>query len=84
MNPKKELLWGLWLGLGLSDLGSVGFAEPGLIVWRSRRSAYFTYRPQSGSFWGFTFRILSGNPKKELLWGLWVEFYGQSIRHEAV
>ena len=30
-------------------------------------------RPQSSSFWGFIFRILYGNPKKELLWGLWVK-----------
>ena len=26
----------------------------------------------SSSFWGFRFRILYGNPKKELPWGLWV------------
>ena len=28
--------------------------------------------PKVVPFWGFIFRILSGNPKKELLWGLWV------------
>ena len=31
-----------------------------------------THRPQCSSFLGFIFRILSGNPKQELLWGLWV------------
>ena len=30
-----------------------------------------THRPLSSSFLGFIFRILSGNPKKELLRGLW-------------
>ena len=30
-----------------------------------------THRPQSSSFLGLVFRILYGNPKKELLWGLW-------------
>ena len=28
--------------------------------------------PHSSSFLGLIFRILYGNPKKELLWGLWV------------
>ena len=31
-----------------------------------------THRPQSSSFLGFPYRILYMNPKKELLWGLWV------------
>ena len=31
-----------------------------------------THRPQSSSFWGLPYRILNMNPKKELLWGLWV------------
>ena len=31
-----------------------------------------TLLPQSSSFLGFIFRILEGNPKNELLWGLWV------------
>ena len=31
-----------------------------------------TQRPQSSSFGVFIFRIPKGNPKKELLWGLWV------------
>ena len=31
-----------------------------------------THRPLSSSFLWFIFRILSGNPKKELLRGLWV------------
>ena len=34
----------------------------------------FTHRPLSSSFLWFMFRILEGNPKKELLRGLWVEF----------
>ena len=33
----------------------------------------FNHRPQSNSFWGFPYRILNMNPKKKLLWGLWVE-----------
>ena len=32
----------------------------------------FTCRPLSSSFLWFIFRILEGNPKKELLRGLWV------------
>ena len=31
-----------------------------------------THRPQSCSFLGLPYRILNMNPKKELLWGLWV------------
>ena len=31
-----------------------------------------SHRPQSSSFLGFPYRILNMNPKKELLWGLWV------------
>ena len=31
-----------------------------------------TQRPQSSSFLGLPYRILYMNPKKELLWGLWV------------
>ena len=41
----------------------------------------FTHRPQSSSFSGFIFRVLDGNPKKELLWGLWVEFRVQGAAH---
>ena len=33
-----------------------------------------THRPQSSSFLGFIYRILYGNPQKELLWGLWVVY----------
>ena len=35
---------------------------------------YPTQRPQSSSFLGlpYSYRILNMNPKKELLWGLWV------------
>ena len=31
-----------------------------------------TNRPQSSSLLGVPYRILNMNPKKELLWGLWV------------
>ena len=31
-----------------------------------------THRPQSSSFLGLPYRNLNMNPKKELLWGLWV------------
>ena len=31
-----------------------------------------THRPQSSPFWGFPYRILNMNTKKELRWGLWV------------
>ena len=50
---------------------------------------YFTHRPQSSSFWGFIFRILQGNPKKELLWGVWASASSvspgsiASLRHEG-
>ena len=33
-----------------------------------------THRPQSSSFLGLPYRILNMNPKKELLWSLWVVF----------
>ena len=42
----------------------------------------FTHRPQSSSSLGFIFRILQGNPKKELLWGLWVEYTMQAKKVE--
>ena len=42
-------------------LGAVGILE--LVL---------TLRLHSSSFLGFIFRILQGNPKKELLWTLWV------------
>ena len=32
-----------------------------------------THRPQSSSFLGLPYRILNMNPKRELLWGLWLE-----------
>ena len=32
-----------------------------------------THRPHSSSFWGLAYRTLNMNPKKELLWGLWVK-----------
>ena len=34
---------------------------------------HLTHRPQSSSFLGLPYRILNMNPKKELLWGLWVK-----------
>ena len=34
-----------------------------------------THRPQSSSFVGLPYRILNMNPKKELLWGLWVDMF---------
>ena len=37
----------------------------------------FTHRPLSSSFLWFIFRILQGNPKKELLRGLWVGLTGR-------
>ena len=39
---------------------------------KSRRSVPTTHTPQSSSFLGLPYRILNMNPKKELLWGLWV------------
>ena len=33
---------------------------------------FITHRPQSSSFLGLPYRTLNMNPKKELLWGLWV------------
>ena len=34
-----------------------------------------THRPQSSSFLGLPYRILNMNPKKEVLWGLWVNIF---------
>ena len=34
------------------------------------------YSPHSSSFVGLPYRILNMNPKKELLWGLWVSPFG--------
>ena len=49
-------------------------AQPGR---GGRREAFktiriHTHRPHSSSFLGLPYRILDVNPKKELLWGLWV------------
>ena len=50
------------LGLGLSSV----VASVAVLV------AKVTHRPHGSSFLGFPYRILYMNPKKELLWGLWV------------
>ena len=39
-----------------------------------------THRPHSSSFLVFRCRILKGSPKKELLWGLWVDTVGFGFR----
>ena len=45
----------------------------------------FTRRHQGSSFLGFIFRTLKGNPKKELLWGLWVVLVGtQSLLYPLI
>ena len=40
--------------------------------YHSALTDHYTHRPHRSSFLGFIFRILSGNPKKQLLCGLWV------------
>ena len=47
---------------------------------RGRSWKLFTHRPQSSSFLGFPYRILNMNPKKELLWGLWVDLRASGHR----
>ena len=37
--------------------------------WVSVSNVWFTHRPHSSSFWGLPSRLLSRNPRKELLWG---------------
>ena len=56
------------LGLGLR----ISVLE--LVVWDTVCCfrVQVTHRPQSSSFLGLPYRILNMNPKKELLWGLWV------------
>ena len=44
-----------------------------------------THRPHSSSFLGLPYRILHMNPKKELLWGLWVmQDFHQPKQSESV
>ena len=38
------------------------------------------HRPQSSSFLGLPYSIRNMNPKKELLWGLWVGLRDQAYR----
>ena len=52
----------------LAQFLSVGFES------RSFGLDYITHRPRSSSFF-LPYRILHMNPKKELLWGLWVGIY---------
>ena len=63
-------------GLGVQGLGFRRF-RTGVRALRVAgggvsRVCGFTQRPQSSSFLGLPYRILYMNPKKELLWGLWV------------
>ena len=39
-----------------------------------RPQYHTTQRPQSSFFLGLPYRILNMNTKKELLWGVWVEY----------
>ena len=60
------------MALGVGFLSSEGpqCSEEGLNrVWGILQ---YTHRPQSSSFLGLPYRVLNMNPKKELLWGLWV------------
>ena len=50
----------------------VGHSRGGLAFGDSWALVGRTHRPQSSPFWGLPYRILNINPKKELLWGLWV------------
>ena len=45
-----------------------------LVAGRFHNGPVSTHRLQSSSFLWFIFRILEGNPEKELLWSLW-EYY---------
>ena len=53
----------------------LGFIFEGLLG-EIRLLMVLAHRPLSSSFLGFVFRILQGNPKKELLRGLWVCAFG--------
>ena len=63
MGHRRPLL----VTVASSFLGKVLRKLATLLMHRS-----FTHRPQSSSFLALLYRILNMNPKKELLWGLWV------------
>ena len=72
-------MWGvddlrLVLEVGLSMHASLLLAlSHRVVTWSQGFScAGFTHRPLSSCFLWYIFRILQGNPKKELLTGLWV------------
>ena len=44
----------------------------GLLLWLPRCSSRVYPKAHGSSFLGFRYRILNMNPRKELLWGLWV------------
>ena len=50
-----------------------------VLVQECDTSYHTTQRPQNSSFLGLPYRILYMNPKKELLWGLWVEINANQI-----
>ena len=69
-------LWALTEGFEVSDV-EFGVWGLGFGLWRwerfcSSKLVLSTHRLHSGFFLGFIFRILQGNPKKELLGALWV------------
>ena len=51
----------------------LGTADQALRVSGKGLPDFVRLGPKVVPFWGFIFRILYGNPKKELLWGLWVD-----------
>ena len=67
---------------GVDGLGSLGFVvmncsldillDPVMSTRGSHLACGFSHRPHSSSFLGFILGILLGNPKKELLWVLWL------------
>ena len=62
----------VWLRVWAQDsrIAVVGFAQGDKTAGSKEP---FTHRPHSSCFLGFPYRILNMNPKKELLWGPWVE-----------
>ena len=62
--------WELVAVLQSPTLNRFSLSELGCLVLE------FTYRLHYSSFLWLAFRILEGNPKKELRWSLWVRAYG--------
>ena len=73
----KHVRTSFWLCTAGFELVCLHFRFQECQVW----TLDLTYRPHSSSFLGLPYRILNMNSKKELLWGLWVDFSCFMMQH---